>query len=127
MRKNRRHDWRNMPPKKMIRSTSALRLAMKQWGVNTVEMNKIGEEVFKSLMRGFWDELFGYSVAKRGDVYEHTYTVKREDEPTWITVINETVPEERHYKAMFPPDHKLELEMKVSDVDVSFALYNQLI
>lgn len=125
MRKHRRHDWRNLPPKKMIRSMSALRLAMKQWGVNTVEMDKIGEEVSKSLMRGIWDELFGYSVAKRGTCYEHTYTAKQGDEPHWGTVEGKFDEQIYRYAGTIPPAPTL--SMDIESIPVSYALYNQLI
>ncbi len=128
--KKARTNWRNLPPKKMIRSMSPLRLAMNQWGGDSVKMDKIAEEMYKSILRGFWDQLLGHNVAKRGNCYEHTYTVKQEDEPHWVTVAVEGEADDSkvyRYAGTIPPEPTLKFELEMTNLPVSYALYNQLI
>lgn len=128
MRKHKRPDWRKLPPKKMIKGAHWLRLVTKRWASGNcgVDVSRLERDVARFILIGCMDGI-NHEVVAYGDVYEHTYTLTSMEEPFQVTVVNESVPEERRYKAMFPPRHELELEMKVSDVDVSFALYNQLI
>lgn len=100
MRKHRRPDWRNLPPKKMIRSRGWVQTGERQYKIDLryagVDLAQSGTDVTRLIIRGFMGNL-DYKVVDLTPLHEHVFTAK----PT--------------------------LSMEIEDVPVSFALYNQLI
>ena len=100
-----RTNWRNLPPKKMIRSRGWVQTGERQYKIDLshVDISDISIEfgdVARLIMRGFMGNL-SHEVIERMPLHEHIFTTKQTDEPM--------------------------LKMEFKDVPVSYALYNQLI